>query len=182
MRLGTGVDRIDRGDGGWIVRTSGGDIHASQVVVATGYEREPLIPDWSGRDGFKGRLLHSCAYKNPDPFRGSRVLVVGPGCSGMEIAYDLVEGGAAEVWLSVRTPPNILLREGPAGLPGDYIGLVLLRFPVRFADAFTNFGRRMERGGTRRSRPDGSRWWAVSSRSTRHRSGSPTGPGSSRMS
>ena len=74
------------------------------------------------------------------------MLVVGPGCSGMEIAYDLAEGGAAEVWLSVRTPPNILLREGPAGLPGDYIGLALLRFPVRFADAFTNFGRRMDLG------------------------------------
>ena len=146
MRLGTRVDRIDRDDGGWIVRTSGGDVRAPQVVVATGYEREPFIPDWSGRDGFNGRLLHSCEYRNPDPFQGSSALVVGPGCSGMEIAYDLVEGGAAEVWLSVRTPPNILLREGPAGLPGDYIGLALLRFPVRFADAFTNFGRRMDLG------------------------------------
>ena len=39
----------------------------------------------------------------------------------MEIAYDLAEGGAAKVWLSVRTPPNIVLREGPAGFPGDHI-------------------------------------------------------------
>jgi len=72
--------------------------------------------------------------------------VVGPGCSGMEIAYDLAEGGAEKVWLSARTPPNILLREGPGGLPGDMMAVALLRFPARFGDAFARFGRRMDLG------------------------------------
>ena len=40
----------------------------------------------------------------------------------MEIAYDLAQGGATKVWLSARTPPNILMRTGPGGLPGDVIG------------------------------------------------------------
>ena len=44
------------------------------------------------------------------------MLVVGPGCSGMEIAYDLAEGGARKVRLAVRTPPNILIRS-PMGPP-----------------------------------------------------------------
>jgi len=44
----------------------------------------------------------------------------------MEIAHDLAEGGASKVWLSARTPPNIVLREGPGGLPGDMIAVVLL--------------------------------------------------------
>jgi cation diffusion facilitator CzcD-associated flavoprotein CzcO len=146
LRLGTRVERIAREDGRWVVHTSAGEIRAPQVVVATGYEQRPHIPDWSGRDRFAGQLLHSAHYRNAEPFVGRRVLVVGPGCSGMEIAFDLAEGGAAKVWLSVRTPPNIVLRTGPGGLPGDYIALVLLRLPVRFADAVARLGRRMDLG------------------------------------
>jgi cation diffusion facilitator CzcD-associated flavoprotein CzcO len=116
------------------------------VIVATGYENVPLVPDWSGREDFGGELLHSREYRNPDPYRGRRVLVVGPGCSGMEIAHDLAEGGAERVWLSARTPPNILIREGPGGLPGDMVGVALLRFPTRFADAVARFGRRIDVG------------------------------------
>jgi hypothetical protein len=116
------------------------------MVVATGYEGEPVIPDWPGRGQFTGGLLHSSEYRNPKPFAGRGVLVAGSGCSGMEIAYDLASGGASSVWLAVRTPPNILLREGPMGFPGDAIATALLHAPVRFADAFANFGRRMDLG------------------------------------
>ena len=126
--------------------TREGDVHSLQVVVATGYENDPFIPDWPGRDRFDGELLHARDYRRPAPYAGKRVLVVGPGCTGMEIAFDLAEGGAGKVWLAARTPPNILLREGPAGVPGDVIGSVLLHTPVRFADWFANFGRRMDVG------------------------------------
>jgi cation diffusion facilitator CzcD-associated flavoprotein CzcO len=146
LQLGTRVERLDRDNGTWTLTTSEDEIRAAQVVVATGYESEPVIPDWHGRDSFGGQLLHSADYKNAEPFRGKRTLVVGPGCSGMEIAYDLAEGGASKVWLSARTPPNILLREGPGGLPGDLMAIVLLHLPVRFGDAFTRFGRRMDLG------------------------------------
>jgi cation diffusion facilitator CzcD-associated flavoprotein CzcO len=125
------------------VHTSAGEIRAPQVAIATGFENTPFIPDWSGRDSFGGELLHAREYRNARPYEGRKVLVVGPGCSGMEIAYDLAEGGAARVWLSARTPPNILLRQGPGGLPGDMIGVTLLRFPARFADGVARFGRRM---------------------------------------
>jgi cation diffusion facilitator CzcD-associated flavoprotein CzcO len=146
LQLGTRVERIERSNGGWAVQTSAGELRAPQVIVATGYEAEPIIPDWPGRDRFEGRLLHAREYRNPEPFEGSRVLVVGPGCSGMEIAYDLAEGGATKVWLSARTPPNILLRTGPGGLPGDMIGVSLLHLPPRFGDAVTRFGRRQDLG------------------------------------
>jgi cation diffusion facilitator CzcD-associated flavoprotein CzcO len=146
LQLGTAVERIERGDGGWTLRTSRGDIATSQVVVATGYEQEPYVPEWSGRESFAGRLLHSSEYRNAEPFVGKRVLVVGPGCSGMEIAYDLAEGGAACVWLAVRTPPNIILRQGPGSMPGDFIAIAMLRFPTRFGDAAARFGRRMDLG------------------------------------
>jgi len=146
LQLGTRVDRIERDNGGWMVVTSGGDVRAPQVIVATGYENHPFIPDWSGRDSFAGQLLHAREYRNTEPFRAKRVLVVGPGCSGMEIAYDLAEGGASKVWMSARTPPNIVLREGPGGLPGDMLAVALLRFPARFGDAVARFGRRMDVG------------------------------------
>ena len=78
--------------------------------MSSGYAHTPFIPDWPGRDRFGGQLMHAADYRNPEPFRDRDVLVVGPGCSGMEIAYDLIEGGAGRVRLAVRTPPNILIR------------------------------------------------------------------------
>jgi cation diffusion facilitator CzcD-associated flavoprotein CzcO len=146
FRFGTSVERIERADNGWLVQTSDDPVAARQVVIATGYENTPLIPDWDGREDFEGELLHSRDYRNPQPFVGKRVLVVGPGCSGMEIAYDLAEGGATKVWLSARTPPNILMRQGPAGIPGDVIAVALLHLPTRAGDAFARFGRRMDVG------------------------------------
>jgi cation diffusion facilitator CzcD-associated flavoprotein CzcO len=71
--------------GGWLLQTSTGDIDARQVVVATGYEHTPFIPEWPGKDSLTGELLHSSTYRNPIPLRGKRVLVVGAGSSGIEI-------------------------------------------------------------------------------------------------
>jgi cation diffusion facilitator CzcD-associated flavoprotein CzcO len=146
VRLGTAVHRVERDDGEWAVATSGGDLRAPQVVIAAGHQKVPLIPDWSGRESFEGELIHSAAYRSAEPYRGRRVLVVGPGCSGMEIAFDLAEGGASKVWLSARTPPNIVVRQGPGGIPGDMIGVTMLHFPPRVGDALARFGRRMDLG------------------------------------
>jgi cation diffusion facilitator CzcD-associated flavoprotein CzcO len=141
LRLSTTVDRIDARPGGWCLRTSAEDVVARQVVVATGNQGTPKVPDWPGRDAFTGELLHSEAYRNPTPYRGKRVLVVGSGSSGMEIAYDLAAGGEAKVWLAVRTPPNIMLRTGPGGLPPDVIATPLYHAPIRVADAIARRAR-----------------------------------------
>jgi cation diffusion facilitator CzcD-associated flavoprotein CzcO len=146
LRLGTTVDRIDRSNGHWRLETSEGELRVPQVIVATGYEQAPIVPDWPGRERFAGELIHSGEYRNPEPYAGRRVLVVGPGCSGMEIAHDLVEGGASKVWLSARTPPNIVLRAGPGGLPGDMIAVVLLHLPLRVGDAVGRFARKQDLG------------------------------------
>ena len=131
VRLGVHVERLERGDGGWELATSEGAMGAEQVVVATGYARDPVVPAWPGH--FEGPLVHSADYRNPAPFRGREVLVVGAASSGMEIAYDLVEGGAARVRLSVRTPPNIVLRS-VGGLPSDLPALAMLRLPAAVTD------------------------------------------------
>jgi cation diffusion facilitator CzcD-associated flavoprotein CzcO len=131
VQLRTQVDRIDRDGDGWVLRTSSGDVPAGHVVVATGYQHTGYIPDWPGRERFAGSLIHAADYRNPDPYVGADTLVVGPGCSGMEIAYDLVTGGAGRVRLAVRTPPNILVR-----MPlGPLFARTLSKLPSERADA-----------------------------------------------
>jgi cation diffusion facilitator CzcD-associated flavoprotein CzcO len=142
VRLNTRVERIDRDGTGWIVRTSTGDLPADHVVVASGYAHTPYIPDWPGRDRYGGELLHAHAYRNPEPFRDRDVLVVGPGCSGMEIAYDLIDSGVRRVRLAVRTPPNILIRS-PVG---PLFARALLKLGPRRADRVMPLIRRIEVG------------------------------------
>ncbi len=145
-RMNTEVTRIDRAPRGWRVATSNGELNAHQVVVAIGNQRTAHIPQWPGDNEFTGEMLHSSDYRNPGPYQGRRVLVVGAGSSGMEIAHDLASGGADKVWLGIRTPPNILLRSLPGGLPGDLISRPLFRLPIRIADAIGRTARRKTLG------------------------------------
>src|SRR4030095_3431893 len=79
--------------------------------------------------------VHSVDYRNAAPYFGKRVLVVGAGNSGAEIATDLAEGGAATVALSIRTQPPIVPRD-PFGLPVQRTGLLLSLLPAVVADRF----------------------------------------------
>ena len=140
VRASVDVDRIDREDERWVVRSAGGDVDAARVVVATGYSNVPFVPDWPG--AFEGEIVHSTAYRNPEPFRGRRVLVVGSGNSGAEIAADVSSGGAAEVLLSVRTPPAIVRRD-TAGIPTQLLGIASSHLPVSVADRVATTMRRI---------------------------------------
>ncbi len=131
-RLGVEVRRAGHEDGGWRVETPDGPVRGSHLVVATGYTDTPVVPSWPGLDGFPGPVLHSSGYRNGRRFRGQRVLVVGIGNSGGEIAIDLVEHGARPV-LSVRSPVNIIPRE-LLGAPILAIATPLARLPPRTAD------------------------------------------------
>jgi putative flavoprotein involved in K+ transport len=138
-RFGVEVMRIDRDNGHWSVRTTAGTMPSRVVVVATGYTRLPHLPQWPGT--FDGPVVHSVEYRNPLPYRGQDVLVVGGGNSGTEIAVDLAEGGAARVRIAVRTPPNILRRD-VKGFPIQLLGIVFRRLPPRLLDALIDVLRR----------------------------------------
>jgi putative flavoprotein involved in K+ transport len=127
-RLGVEVQRVDRTDGGWTLQTSAGDVAAQSVVVASGYSARPFLPDWHGAETMGQRLVHSSEYVDGTPYRGRDVLVVGSGNSGAEIAVDLVESGASNVRLSVRTPPNIVRRD-TLGVPTQLLGIALGKLP-----------------------------------------------------
>ncbi|MFF8728044.1 flavin-containing monooxygenase [Streptomyces sp. NPDC015171] len=138
LEIVTGVEvhRVERtGDGaGWLLHASGGrELTGSAVVVATGFNHTPRLPDWPGREGYEGELLHAGGYRDAAPYRGRDVLVVGIGNTGAEIAVDLVEGGAARVRLAVRTAPHIL-RRSTLGWAAQYTGVLVRRLPVRLVD------------------------------------------------
>ncbi|WP_407838647.1 flavin-containing monooxygenase [Streptomyces sp. DSM 116496] len=130
-----GADGPDAPDTpGWTLHATGGRVMAARaVVVATGFNHTPFVPDWPGRDSFHGPLTHAAEYRNPAPYAGRDVLVVGVGNTGAEIAVDLAEGGAARVRLAVRTAPHIL-RRSTAGWPAQRTGILVRRLPVRLVD------------------------------------------------
>jgi cation diffusion facilitator CzcD-associated flavoprotein CzcO len=106
---------------------------APNVVVATGWADFPYSPTWPGMETFGGPILHSSRYRNPKPYVGQRVLVIGFGNSGGEIALDLAEAGI-DVTLSVRGPVRILPRD-LLGLPILTWAIAQQRLPARVADA-----------------------------------------------
>jgi len=127
------VSRLDRANGHWVARSPRGDLMATTVVVATGYNHTPDLPDWPGRETFRGELIHASQYRNATAYRGKDVLVVGSGNTGAEIAIDLVEGSAARVRLSVRTVPTIIRRAlGP--IPTQATAILFRRLPPRLVD------------------------------------------------
>jgi putative flavoprotein involved in K+ transport len=130
LMLGTAVERVDAG---FVLRTSRGDLAARNVVVATGFNNQPEMPDWPGAESFEGELVHAADYRNAAPFAGRDVLVVGAGNTGAEIAVDLVEGGAGRVRMAIRTPPHVVLRESN-GIPTQATGVIMRRVPPRVGD------------------------------------------------
>ena len=61
------------------------------LVVATGENAEPHEPEFEGRGEFVGPVFHSSEYRSGKEFEGKKVLVVGCGNSGMEVALDLCD-------------------------------------------------------------------------------------------
>ncbi|HXE58422.1 MAG TPA: NAD(P)/FAD-dependent oxidoreductase [Gemmatimonadales bacterium] len=96
-----------RADGGFRVLTARGEEHAARTVaVAGGASSEPHLPWLEGWDRYRACVLHSADYRNPEPFRGARVVVVGAGNSAMQIAVELAR--VARVTLATREPVRFL--------------------------------------------------------------------------
>ena len=88
IQFNSSVDRIERNGGHWEVKVSGETQPRKYagVVIANGHHWDPSYPEISGE--FNGREIHSKEYKTPDFLTGKRVLVVGAGNSGCDIAVE----------------------------------------------------------------------------------------------
>ncbi|MCR2785174.1 MULTISPECIES: NAD(P)-binding domain-containing protein [unclassified Microbacterium] len=97
----TGIER--RGDGSWTMTATGPHGSTTEtyagVILANGTLAEPNVPRFPGT--FDGDLLHTSAYKRANSLAGKRVLIIGAGNSGCDIAVDAVHH-AASVDMSVR--------------------------------------------------------------------------------
>ena len=143
-RLDTSVEHIARAGTVWKVETTAGTVRTSHVVVATGVNRLPKRPRFPGEQGFRGTVLHSRDYRRGDAFGGQRVLVVGMGNTGAEIALDLLEHGA-DVCLSVRGPVNIVPRD-VLGRPTHLTAITLGKLPPRLGGFIGDVLRRLTVG------------------------------------
>ena len=134
--LGTPVRKVRPADSGpgLVVETGAQTWHSRVVVIATGQFGIPVLPVWAGTAQYQGELIHSSRYRSGAVYAGKRVLVIGVGNSGAEIAVDLAEQGAAYVALSVRTPPPFVPRDF-LGTPAQVFGILMSRLPPRLADS-----------------------------------------------
>jgi putative flavoprotein involved in K+ transport len=133
VRFDTALERIDRGeDEMWTLETSAGPLRARYVVVATGYDAVPKLPELPGRDDYAGELIHASDFRSPEPYRGQEVLIVGAGNTGVDIAGHLIAAGA-RVSLAMRTPPSIFPREW-LGMPLQASAIVADRLPAKVGD------------------------------------------------
>ncbi|KAK1312303.1 Indole-3-pyruvate monooxygenase YUCCA2 [Acorus calamus] len=107
-------------------------------IRATGENAEAVVPEIEGMGEFKGPVEHTSWYRSGDAFKEKKVLVVGCGNSGMEIALDLCNHHA-HATLVVRDAVHVLPRE-ILGRSTFGLSMCLLKwFPVRVVDTFLLF-------------------------------------------
>ena len=116
----------------WITNTPNVIYKSKKIIIATGYNNQPISPKWDGMNEFQGQIIHSKDYRNGKPFLGKQVLVVGIGNTGGEIAIDLAESGA-KVQICVRNPVRIVPRE-IFGIPMQYSAILFSYLPPKLGD------------------------------------------------
>jgi len=129
LELNTEVVRVEpldkRGMSGWEVELDSGEVREyAGVVVANGHHWRKRCPSYPG--AFAGHEIHSKDYKRPSDLRGGRVLVVGVGNSGCDIAVEAAKtlGGA-----------TISMRRGNWFLPKTLFGVPVAELDRRWAPA-----------------------------------------------
>lgn len=101
IEFGTAVTSVEKLDGGGyrVTRADGRATEHENVIVATGGQWVPNIPELPG--SFTGEVRHTVTYRSPREFDGKRVLIVGAGNSGCDIACDAARN-ADKAFISVR--------------------------------------------------------------------------------
>jgi putative flavoprotein involved in K+ transport len=113
VRTGVAVEGLEPGPGGgFLLRSSGGQLTADAVVVCTGAYQRPHRPQSGGEFPRDVAVLDAEGYRNPAALPAGRVLVVGSGQTGCQIAEELCQSGR-EVFLACGRAPWVPRR--PAG-------------------------------------------------------------------
>ena len=103
IQTDTRVETILQDGRAFLVLTEDGrELHASGIVAASGSFSNPYRPDLPGEETFTGKVLHVAGYRDPVPFEGQRVVVVGSGDSAAQIANELA--AVATTSIATRHP------------------------------------------------------------------------------
>jgi cation diffusion facilitator CzcD-associated flavoprotein CzcO len=130
VRAGVRVTAVARSPGGWQLSTSAGPWGTRWLVWAAGIWANPQRPQVPGQATFPGPMLHVRDYRGPEPFRGQRLLVVGAGNSGKDVATAAV-GVAREVVVAVRGP---VMSVGYPNAVSQWSGALWRRLPPALLD------------------------------------------------
>jgi cation diffusion facilitator CzcD-associated flavoprotein CzcO len=130
LRIETGqrVTHAYRRDGLWTVATPSGERTARTLVSATGVFANPDEVSYPGEETYTGRIERAATYREPSPYAGQRVLIIGSGNTGAEIANDLAEHGVATS-VSIRAGANVVPRE-LVGIPIQRWAHVIAALPA----------------------------------------------------
>lgn len=92
IRKNQRVTAMEKSEDSFTIRTLQGDIFkARAIIIATGSFHNPFTPVIKDQEVFRGEVLHSSAYRNPNKYKGKRVVVVGRGNSAVQIAVELAD-------------------------------------------------------------------------------------------
>lgn len=115
IHFNTEVCNVER-EGDWLVEFDTGEQRRYRAVIcATGTNWHPRLPRHPGT--FQGDIRHSVSFKHPDEFRGKRVLIIGLGNSGADIACDAATNADA-AFISVRRGYHFIPKH-IFGVPAD---------------------------------------------------------------
>lgn len=137
IRFETRIKDIEKQpDGSWNVTLDSGETtNYLGVVCATGTQWHPKMPDFKGN--FSGEIVHSSEFRSPDMFRGKRVLIVGAGNSGCDIACDAA-ANAVTAFISVRRGYHFIPKH-IFGKPADVFDHESPRLPLWMARPIMTF-------------------------------------------
>lgn len=91
------------------IETDRGNLSARGIINATGTWESPYIPEYPGRERFRGTQLHTKDYQTPEAFAGQHVIIVGGGISAVQL-LDEISRVTTTTWVT-RRPPEF--RSGP---------------------------------------------------------------------
>jgi hypothetical protein len=120
IRFNTAVTWLKPDGAGWSVTLTSGEFrYYAGVLVGSGPATTPVLPNWPGQERFHGQIWHSARYYSPADLVGRKVLVVGAGNSGADIAVDAARA-AQQAYVSIRRGYRLLPRF-VGGVPTDAI-------------------------------------------------------------
>ena len=130
----------DEGTGRWLVETdTDRSFDVQYLLLNTGFAAKRYIPDWPGRDKFKGVFVHPSYWPKEElDLSGKRVAVIGTGATGIQLSQELAKR-VGEFVLFQRTP-NTALPMKQIEFAGDEQTIPHQSYPEFFIQRTAGFG------------------------------------------